>query len=147
MMKKIRRDNEWLAYLFGVEEADAEAWACATFEFDKLYEETIGILGATGHPKTRSALDLEIPDKHAVEFDGYDIRVVTPAKLKAITKELEHATAKNVKAKAIAIGVTDYYGRPIAEKEVEIYIGDLAKLKSFFEKAAEAGHYLIIAAA
>jgi hypothetical protein len=45
MMKKFKANHENLGFLFGVDEGGGKAWECETFEFDKGFEERIGILG------------------------------------------------------------------------------------------------------
>ena len=93
MMKKIKADHDNLGFLFGVEESGGDAWKCETFECDKGFEERIGILGENGYPKTKEALDLESADEEDPSYDGYDVRVVSPATVKKIAKEIASATA------------------------------------------------------
>jgi hypothetical protein len=151
MMKKVEADPESLNYLFGIEEGEADgeadAWKCESYEFDKGFEEAIGILGDSGYAETRDALDLENQDEDGLEFDGYGLRVVPPAMVKKIAKELAPATFEDLKAKGVALGITDYYGKLIPEARYAYYVGDIEVMKAFFEKAAAAGHYVLIAAA
>ena len=147
MMKKIKADHEKLGFVFGVEEGGGKAWECETFEFDKGFEERIGILGENGYPKTREALDLESADEDDPSYDGYDVRVVSPATLKKLAKELASATFAELKKKGLANGTTDYYGKTIPAEAYSYYVGDIEDMKAFFAKAATAGHWLVIAAA
>jgi hypothetical protein len=147
LMKKLRGDNNLLVFLFGVERGDAE-WVVPTYEFDKGYEETIGILGKTGHPHAEEALDLECAGDDADQFayEDYGIRVVPPASVKKIAKEIADATFKGLKAKGLANGVADYYGEPIPADDYQLYVGDITVLKRFFKNAAADARFIVISA-
>ena len=147
LMKKIKADHDNLGFLFGVEESGGDAWKCETFECDKGFEERIGILGENGYPKTKEALDLESADEEDPSYDGYDVRVVSPATVKKIAKEIASATAAELTKKGLPNGTTDYYGKPIPAEAYAYYVGDIEEMKAFFAKAAAAGNWLVIGAA
>jgi len=145
MMKKIKADNDTLGFVVG--DVEGKGWECESFSFDKGFEERIGILGDNGYPKTREALDLESAGEDDPAYDGYDVRVVSPATLKKIVKELATATFEDLKAKGLAKGTTDYYGKTIPADMYAYYVGDIQEMRAFFTKAATAGHWLVLAAA
>ncbi len=146
MMKKIRADNENLGFVFGDEETEDKSWKVASYEFDKLFEERLGIYAAAGYKAMQNAFDFEDPADDEPEYGGYDIRVAAPAKVKKIAEEIAKATFAELKTKGVAQGVTDYYGKLIPESEYDGYVGDVQKVKAFFAKAAAAGHFVIAAA-
>lgn len=138
-LKQIRADNDVLAHLL---EAD-DAWGCAKYDFAEYFEETIGILGKTGYPTTKQALDLELAHDD-VAFGDYGLRIVPVAMVQKLALELKAATVAKVKARAKGLALTDYEGEPI--DDVGVFIGDLKAMKLFFTKAAAAGHAVIVAA-
>lgn len=147
LMKKIREDNERLAFLFGEDEdEDEKLWKVASYDLDEKAEEQFSIYATAGYPRMQAAFDFESAEDDEPEYDGYDIRVAKPATVKKIAKEIEKATLKQLVTKAVATGVTDYYGKPMTELEIKLLVDDVAKLKKFFAKAAEAGHFVIAAA-
>lgn len=147
LMKKIREDSERLAFLFGEDEdEDAKSWKVASYDLDKKAEEQFSIYAAAGYPTMQEAFDFESAEDDEPERDGYDIRVAKPATVKKIAKEIAKATLKQLMTKAAASAVTDYYGKPMTEFEIEFLVDDVADLKKFFAKAAEAGHFVLAAA-
>jgi hypothetical protein len=146
MLRKIKADNEKLALLLGLEETSDGAWSVATYTIDKGFEELLRILKETGHSFTPQALDLELSDGE-LEFDGYGLCLVSPAKVKKIARELASATYEGLKAQGLAKQVTDYYGQPIPEGDYELYVGDIQGFSSFFRKAAADGHAVLVAQA
>jgi hypothetical protein len=147
LMKKIREDNERLAFLFGEEEdEDEKRWKVASYDLEKKAEEQFSIYATAGYPTMQAAFDFESAEDDEPEYDGYDIRVAKPATVKKIAKEIEKATPKQLVTKGVAARITDYYGKPMSEFEIEFLVDDVARLKKFFAKAAEAGHFVIAAA-
>ena len=143
IMKKVRADNERLAFVFGDEETDDPAWRAASYDFDKHFYEFATIVSAAGAPTARRAFDFEDPADNEPEYGSYDLRVATPTKVKKIAKELAAVTFEQAKAKALEQETTDYSGRLIPADEYEGYAGDLEEVKAFFAKAAEAGHFIV----
>jgi hypothetical protein len=146
-MTKIRCDNDLLAFLFCVERCDAE-WAVPTYEFDKGFEESIRVLGKTGHTHTEAALDLECAgdDDDQLAYDDCGIRVVPPASVTKIATEIANATFEGLRAAGLAKGATDYHGEPIPADDYELYVGDITALKKFFNNASTDGAYVVISA-
>lgn len=147
LMKKISADNERLSFLFGEEEdEDGKSWKVASYDLDKKAEEQFSIYAAAGYPTMQAAFDFESAEDDEPEYDGYSIRVAKPATVKKIAKEIAKATSKQLKTKAAEAMITDYYGKPMTEFEIELLVGDVVRFKKFFAKAAEAGHFILAAA-
>lgn len=147
LMKKVLADNEKLGFVFGDEEADDDSWKVASYDFDKWFEDAMGVYAKSGYETIRAAFDFEDPADDEPEYGSYDIRVATPATVKKIAQELANATFSELKTKGLAAGATDYYGKTIREDEYEGLVGDVDRLKAFFATAAAEGHFVIAAAA
>jgi hypothetical protein len=149
VMKKIDEDNERLGFLFGDEEsADAKMWQVDKYDFDKRFDDVIRIMRAAGLNATYKALDVENPGENEPEYDPYDIKRVSPAKVKKIAAELAPITFMDLKKKGLEQEVSDWHSnRTIGEAEYSSYVGDIEKIKAFFQKAADAGNFIIIAVA
>ncbi|HQY65312.1 MAG TPA: hypothetical protein PK141_28155 [Polyangiaceae bacterium] len=61
IMKKVRADNERLAFVFGDEETDDPAWRAASYDFDKRFYEFATIVSAAGAPPRGARSTSRIP--------------------------------------------------------------------------------------
>lgn len=156
MMRKIRADNENLAYIFdyfededgifGAGEDKSKLWEIESYDFNKGIETYISIFRYSGFEKTARNVDSEYADLETFDYGGYDIWAIPPSGLKAMCKELEKTTFEALKAKELS-EVTDRRGNPLLDSELESYLGDIEGIKIFFDKAFEQGNYLIFAEA
>lgn len=152
LMRKIRADNDNLASVLGIdEEENPNRKTVDEYDFDKGFADIIGVLQHCGYEKVYKLLDGEGyfygDSEHYIEYDGYDIWFVTPAKVKFIVGELETVTLAKIKAAAEIEPLRDYYNNIIPENIYENYLGYIESMKKFFKKAAEKGNYLLFAEA
>lgn len=151
MMRKIRADNDNLAYIFGECEDENEGWKVESFDFDKGIEETISVLREADCPKTAQKIDCEnyfySDNSSYLDYDGYDVWTIPPSQVKAMLKELEKANVEELKAKGNINGITDRRGTLLPESLYKSYVGDLGRIKKFFQKTVEQGNYLLFAEA
>jgi hypothetical protein len=151
LMRKIRADNDNLAFILGIEDEIQPEWKVDDYDFDKGFEDIIGVLRQCGYRKIYKLLDGEgyfySEDKNYIDYEGYDIWIVTPANVKFIVKELEKVTLAQIKAAGIAEPLTDYYNKVIPENSYKSYLGYIRDMKKFFNKAAGQGNYLLFAEA
>jgi hypothetical protein len=157
MMRKIRADNEKLAFVFGyfededgvfsASDDEKKRWEVENCDFDSSIDVYIKIFRTAGYEKTARKIDSEYADLDTFEYGGYDIWVVPPSGVKAITRELEDATFEVLKAKTIGGEITDRRGNLLNQDLLESYLSDIESFKNFFNKAFAQGHYLIFAEA
>jgi len=152
MMRKIRADHDNLAYILdlGIDE-EKPKWKIEQFDFDGRIDETHSILRACGYRKAATSLDLEnyfySDGPNYLDYEGYNVWILTPAVVKQVAKELEPATFKELKRVGLANEATDYHAKVIDEFDYHYYVGDIEKIKEFFETNAEQGNYLLFAVA
>lgn len=152
MMRKIRADNENLAYILdlGVDEEKTK-WKVERFDFETRIDETHSILRACGYRTAAKSLDLEnyfySKGRNYLDYERYNVWILTPSEVKKIAEELENATFKKLKAVGLANAATDYDGKIIPENDYDYYVGDINEIKKFFKKNAEQGNYLLFAVA
>lgn len=150
IMRKIRADNDNLAYVLGYE--IKPEWEFEEMDFGKHFEEYIIILREAGHHKIYDKIDLESflysdDESKFVEYDGYEICFISPSAVKTVVKEFEKVKIDELKADSIAKEITDYWGKIIPEYEYDYYIGNIERMKEFFGKAAGQGNFIIFATA
>ncbi|HQU82471.1 MAG TPA: DUF1877 family protein [Pyrinomonadaceae bacterium] len=150
MMRKIKNNNDNLAYVLGYEEKPD--WKFDEMDFGKRFEENIVILREAGHGKIHDTLDLEEivyseDERKFIDYDGYEICIISPSNVKKVSREFENVKFGKLKANSIAKEITDYYGQIIREYEYDYYISNLKQMKKFFANAAEKGNYIIFATA
>jgi len=151
LMRKIRADNDNLAFILGISEDENPNWKVDDYDFDKSFEDLIGVLQRCGYRKTYKLLDGEgyfySEGGNYIDYEGYDIWFVSPANVKFIVKDLETVTLAKIKAAGNAEQLTDYYGKVIPESSYESYLSYIQDMKKFFKSAAEKGNYLLFAEA
>jgi hypothetical protein len=152
MMRKIRAANEVLDFVFGNSDEEKPEWKFDEMGFGKRFEENITILREGGCRKTSKILNLEgyfySDDKsNFIEYDGYEVVIVPPSKVKTVAQELENMNFEKLKTECLEKGVTDYYGTIIRENEYDSYISSIRQMKKFFQKNADAGNFVIFATA
>ena len=150
-MRKIRADNDNLIFLLGFDEEENQTWKVPSYDFDKSFADLIGVLRHCGYQKIYKLLDGEgyfySEGSNYIDYEGYDIWVVSPANVKKIVQELETLTLAKIKAAGAAEPLTDYYGKTIPESSYKSYFAYISDMKKFFQKAAENGNYLLFAEA
>jgi hypothetical protein len=114
-----------------------------TYHFDKLWEERIIILHACGYRKAGALLD----GAREVDHPNVWVRYLKPTAVRTVARVLAPATAAELTQTALARGVTDYYGEPIIPEMYDYLIGDIERVTAFFQKAADAGDYVLLASA
>lgn len=150
-MRKFRTDENNFRFLLQIDPESFPKWKVEKHEFDKHFEETIGILRVCGYEKTFRKLDFE--NYHTPKFKnfwnyaGFNIWAITPAEGKMICTELDGANFEKLKTHGLAAEATDYFGEIIPEEMYEYYVGDIEKIKDFFRKTFEQGNFLLFAAA
>jgi len=86
-LKKAREDNEYFGAIFGEDEdADASAKAPSLELAD--FIDTALLLHYAGCLTLHKAIDFDSFAEEELEYSSYDIRVVTPAKVKKIAEEV-----------------------------------------------------------
>jgi hypothetical protein len=156
MMRKVRADNDNLAYvfdyfededgIFGAGEDKSKVWEVESYDFDTGIETYIDIFREAGFTKTAKNIDCEYADLDAFDYGGYDIWAIPPSGVKAMCKELENATFEVLKAKELS-EVTDRRGNSLIDSELESYLSDIEGIKKFLNEAFEQGNYLIFSEA
>jgi hypothetical protein len=154
MMRKIRTNNDNLAYvfdyfedddgIFGAGEDKSKIWEVESYDFDTVIETYIDIFREAGFTKTAKNIDSGNEDLDEFDFAGYDIWAIPPSGVKAMCKELENATFEVLKAQKLS-EVTDRRGNALLDSELESYLSDIEGIKKFLDKAFEHGNYLIFA--
>jgi Domain of unknown function (DUF1877) len=152
MMRKIRAANEVLDFVFGNSAEEKPEWKFDEMGFGKRFDENIYILREGGYQKTSKILNLEeyiYSDNESkfIEYDGYEVVIVTPSEVKTVAKELETVNFEKLKTECLEKGVTDYYGTIIRENEYDSYLSSIKQMKKFFQKNADAGNFVIFATA
>lgn len=150
-MRKLRADENNFKLLLQIDLNSPPKWKVGKYEFDKHFEETIGILRACDYRKTFRLLDFENYHnpryKNFWNYEGYNIRSITPAELKIICDELADATFEKLKTVGLAAETMDYFGKIIPEEMYEYYVGDIEEIKDFFKRTAEQKNFLVFATA
>ena len=146
LLKKLRKDNELFAKLFGEDEdADQEFKLPSLEPFD--FEDTHRLLNCAGFKTLHKTLDFEKGNDEAYDYDGYDVQVATPAKVKKIAAELARATLAKVRDKGLEIGFsTDRRGELLKPDDYEAQFKEIERMRDFFTAAAEAGDAVVAAA-
>jgi hypothetical protein len=151
LMRKIRADHDNLAFVLDNGDEEHPKWKVEQFDFDGRIDETHSILRACGYRKAAESLDLENyfypKGRNYLDYEGYNVWILTPAEIKKVAAELENATFEELKAKGLANEATDYDGKIIDEFDYHYYVGDIAEIKKFFETNAGQGNYLLFAVA
>jgi len=152
LMRKIRADNDNLAFLLGTDQETEPIWkTIESYDFDKSFADIIGVLLQCGYRRVYKLLDGEGyfygENSNYIDYDGYDIWFVTPSKVKFIVDELETVTLAKIKPIEETEPLTDYYNTIIPESLYENYLGYIEDMRRFFKKAAEKGNYLLFAEA
>lgn len=145
MMKKVRADNENLAFVYG-ECDESEAWQVDKYSFERI-DTYISILHAAGCEKTAKSID---SGDHALdEFDygGCDSWTVSAAGVKAMVNDLGKADFTSLKTDKYGQPITDGWGKALLPSELESYLGDFDGIKEFFNRTLEQGNCLIFAEA
>lgn len=145
-MKKLRADNENIAFVTGDCENESEKWQMESYDFDTEIETFIGFFYDLGFDKTRKSINSEYADLDVFDYNGYDIWEIPPSGIKAMVKELESATFEELKAKIIEneIQLRDRRGTLIPNNPYELYLkNDVENIKNFLKRALEQGHYLL----
>lgn len=146
LMRKVRADNDNLAYVVGECEED-ERWKLESFDFDKGIEETISILREAGCEKTAKKFDCEnyfySDNSSYIEYDGYDVWTIPPLQVKTMLKELEKVNIEELQAKGNINEITDRRGTLLPESLYESYIDDLKSIKKFLKEVVGQGNYLL----
>lgn len=146
LLKKLREDNELFAALFGEDEdADAEYKVPSLEPID--FEDTHRLLSCAGFKKLHKTLDFENGNDEAFDYDGYDVQVATPAKVKKIAEELARATLAKVRDKGLEIGFkSDRRGDLLTPKDYDAQFEEIERMRDFFDAAAKAGDAVVAAA-
>jgi hypothetical protein len=140
LVKKIRKDNDLIGSIIEPEEEGA---AVSSFDFDTTVEAWVSVLEAAKYKKTAKYINSEQFDTGVLDYDGYDMWLVTPSQVQAMVKELRLATWEQLKAIGLAAEVTDRRGSKLLEEEYEGYFSTLSSFKTFLDGAAQLGHYLL----
>lgn len=146
-MRKIRADNDYLEHVFEGGDLNREI---ESYDFDTIIEPWISILREMGYKKTAENIDFEryfSDSQNCLDYDGYDIWIISPSKVKAMAEEIQNAVFTELKNKGLAYGITDRRGKILLESEYEGYFGDIENLKKFFKKTADEGNYLLFSEA
>jgi hypothetical protein len=161
MMKKVKADNEKFAFLFGECEED-ERWKVESFSFESSVDTYTQIFFNAGAKKSRGLIDSGNNNLDIFDYNGYDIWVVPPSRVKTMTKELE-ALNPTMEDKIISyslmeivngiiqidkqeievLKITDRRGNPLSSDEIRACLEDITKFKEFLQKAVEQQHYLL----
>lgn len=142
MMKKIKADNENIAFMVGECEKN-ESWEVTKYDFDKSIEVFINILYVAGAKKSAKLIDSEYADLDIFEYDSYDIWAITPSKVKMMAKELERINWEILKKGEVNKEITDRRNNVLTENELMSYLDDLNDIKQFLNKALLQENYLV----
>ncbi|MCU0437173.1 MAG: DUF1877 family protein [Raineya sp.] len=142
MMKKIKADNENLAFVVG-ECEENEVWNVTKYEFDKSIEVFIDIFDVAGAKRSAKLINSEYADLDIFEYDSYDIWTVSPAKVKTMVKELESINIELLKTKEGNEEITDRRNRILTKDELASYLDDLSDIKQFLNETSLQSNYLI----
>ena len=146
MIKKVRADNENIAFILGDCEDESQHWKVESYDFDTSIETYITMMREAGFVKTAKSINCEYADLDIFDYNGNDLWVIPPSQVKAMCKELENVTFESLKAKKLS-DITDRRGNPLNNDQLENYLSDIDGIKAFFRKAMEKGHYLLFAEA
>jgi len=92
-------------------------------------------------------LDFENGNDEAFEYEGYDIQIATPAKVKKIAAELAKVTLDEVRTKGLAVEFRiDRRGTILEAKDYDGQYLEIEAAREFFAAAAKAGHAVVAAA-
>ncbi|MEY4529507.1 MAG: hypothetical protein RLZZ156_228 [Deinococcota bacterium] len=144
IIKKIRADNENLAFILGDCEDESQHWKVESYDFDKGIETYITMMREAGFVKTAKNIDSEYADLDLFDYNDNDLWIIPPSQVKAMCKELENVTFESLRAKNLS-DITDRRGNPLNNDQLESYLSDIDGIKAFFRKAMEKGHYLLFA--
>lgn len=138
-------------YVLGLRTAKDDSWKFETYDFDKTISGLFEILKGCGYEHAGNMLDMEnfYYKKNGRYFnhEGYAIWYANTTDVDIMVKELKKATFENLKEEGLAAEVTDYYGKPIVEKDYQHYAGDIEQWKAFLIKAGKQQHYIIFSEA
>jgi Domain of unknown function (DUF1877) len=148
---KIKKHKKNLDFVLGLRTSKDADWKLENYDFDKSISGLFEILKGCGYAHTGNLLDVEnfMYSKNGkfLNYEGYDIWFISPTFVQQAAVELRDVTFEILKTRGLANEVTDYYGKPILEKEYDYLVGDIENLKKFFTKTAENNHYLLMAEA
>jgi hypothetical protein len=142
MMKKVKADNENLAFIVGECEED-KTWQVAKYEFDKSIEIFINILHEAGATKSAKLMDSEYADLELFEYEPYDIWSIPPSKVKTIVEELESITVESLKTDSGDSKISDRRNNILREEELESYLEEFGDIKQFLNEALIQKNYLV----
>ena len=145
---KIKKYKKNLDFILGLRMAKDSAWKLENYDFDKSANNLCEILKGTGYEHSGIIFDVESfmykKNGKYLNYEGYDVWFVDWSHVNRAAVELRDATFKNMQTKGLANEVTDYYGKPIREKEYEYYVGDIENLQKFLKKTAEQNNSLLM---
>jgi len=142
MMRKIKTDNENMAFIVG-ECEENEAWEVAKYEFDKSIEVFISLLYEANAKKSAKFIDSEYADLELFDYEPYDIWAISPSKVKMMIKELENITWESLKTDKGSKEVTDRRNNILTENELKGYLEELSDIKQFLNEVLKQGNYLL----
>lgn len=146
LMRKVRADNDNLAYVLGECEED-ERWKLESYDFDTGIEVIISILREAGCEKTAKRFNCEnyfySDDSSYIDYDGNDIWTIPPSQVKTMLKELEKVNIDELISKGNVNGITDRRGNLLPESLYESYVDDLKGIRKFLKETTEQGNYLL----
>ena len=143
MLKKIKSDNENLAFVFGECEKD-EIWDVEQYDFDSDSEVYSRIFRRAGFEKASKNIDSEYFYDDLLE-SSYTAWIITSSEVKAMVEELNNVTFADLKAKSkdFESPATDRRGNILPEDILEGYFSSIEVISAFFKKTAEQGNALV----
>lgn len=153
MMNKIKINHENLESILDtgfLEEANVVKWEVDSFDYDEYIDEMRYIIGNGGYSKTAEVLYSERSfytdtNDYCFDYKGINIWIIPPDEVKIAAIEIQTASVDELKAKGIENQVTNYDNDIIMEHEYESYLYNLDQLKTYLQKTADCGNYLLFA--
>lgn len=144
-VKKLRADNELFAALCGYDEDAPEGSFKAPSLDLSFWEDTHTLLHYAGCPTAHKVLNSDYDGDEELEYDGHDIRLATPAKVKKIAEELARVTLDVLRKKGLEAEYKTFRRSELLKPEdYEEQFDEVKRVRSFFETAAKAGNAILL---
>lgn len=143
-LKKLRGDNELFAALVGDDEAADPSWKVPSLDLS-FWEDTHTLLYYAGSPTAHEVLNSDYDGDDELEYDPYDIRLATPAKVKKIAGEFAPVTLERLREKGLENEYRTFRRHELLTPEdYELQFEEVERVRAFFDEAAKAGNAILL---